>query len=447
MSSHEQMYDRYAKLDTATEFVADAYVSENQPDDRLHDRLLRVYLTLTRPDDQEEDRFPPGVGTLMKRWVLVKLVQPVAFAMGNIFLGAARVAGLFVRSITVSAASFLFQFLIRPLIVGLATALGPLGIGILAGGTAAYVLYKILFPKEPGPIPQIGHHDEHYGVVGSRIGASRSTESPGTARHPRSMESPSESIVGKGTVGDVLSKRSERVKDAIAYASEKTGVSEAILTAFAYKESTFNPDAVPRRRNGTLASTAKGLFQFLEGTWKETVTEYGKRYGVPVDADPFDPYYNALMGAAYLKHKVSPEIEKVIANPSATDLYLGHFMGPSGGRQWLERLLSDPNRIAAWDYPKAAKSNEWVYYNKRTRRARTYSEIYTIFAQGIQSVEEAVKTELANREIEISPGVETTNPVEQEAGQSKSRAGSVGVPSKKPDYQDAFMYKNVAFGA
>jgi soluble lytic murein transglycosylase-like protein len=52
-----------------------------------------------------------------------------------------------------------------------------------------------------------------------------------------------------------------QVREAIAQASDKTGVDFAFLLATAKRESSLNPKARAK------TSSAKGLFQFLDQTW------------------------------------------------------------------------------------------------------------------------------------------------------------------------------------
>lgn len=182
------------------------------------------------------------------------------------------------------------------------------------------------------------------------------------------------------------SKRSEDVRAAIAEASRVTGVSEAILSAFAYKESTFNPLAKAP------TSSARGLFQFINKTWDSMISRYGARYGLDSTANRFVARDSAIMAGAFIKHEIYPSISRVVGEPNATDLYFGHFMGPAGGAKWLRIYKEHPNRYAAPDFPAAARSNKWVYWDKRGK-PRTYHEIYQFFSKGLTIIEAAVAKE------------------------------------------------------
>lgn len=187
-----------------------------------------------------------------------------------------------------------------------------------------------------------------------------------------------------------LANRSQSVKDAIHEASRRVGVSETTLTAFAAIESNFNPDA------GASTSSAKGLFQFITGTWKSVMNRFGKQFNVPADANIYDPLANAIMGAAFLRYDLYPSVSKVVPNPSATDLYMAHLLGPGGGSKFLRNMKANPNAIAANDFTKEAAANTPVFYAKGAG-PRSYAQIYAMFAAKFQPIEAVANEELSGK--------------------------------------------------
>ncbi len=211
------------------------------------------------------------------------------------------------------------------------------------------------------------------------------------------------SSANKQRAASMLRNRSEDVNQAINRASQATGVPVNIMNAFAAKESSFNPTA----QAGT--SSARGLFQFLGGTWRSVLSRYGQKYGLGSNADPLDPYTDALMFGAWIKYEIYPAISKVIPNPSATDLYMGHFLGAGGGATFLRRMLADPNGIAANDMSAAASANHSVFYDKQGK-ARTYSEIYALFSGTLEAVSQLTtpdSTTVANNTQSMGPGIKS----------------------------------------
>lgn len=201
----------------------------------------------------------------------------------------------------------------------------------------------------------------------------------------------------------MLRNRSQGVTDAITRASQVTGVPANIMNAFAAKESSFNPSA----HAGT--SSARGLFQFLGGTWRSVLGRYGHLYGLGANADPLDAYTDALIFGAWIKYEIYPAISRVVPSPSATDLYMGHFLGAGGGATFLRRMRANPNGIAANDMTAAAAANRSVFYD-RQGNPRTYAEIYALFSGTLESVSQLTTTDatLAANDTHMGPGVTST---------------------------------------
>ncbi len=162
----------------------------------------------------------------------------------------------------------------------------------------------------------------------------------------------------------------ESVANMIKEVSKASGVDENLLLTVAMMESSMNPQA------GARTSSAKGLFQFINGTWKAELEKHANKYGIPATAGPFDPVANALLGAEYLRsgaktvEKAMPE--GVTAGPA--DLYLAHFLGPGGASRFLRNLYKTPDRIAAEDFLKPAAANPGVFTDKG--RPISYREIH-----------------------------------------------------------------------
>ncbi len=183
------------------------------------------------------------------------------------------------------------------------------------------------------------------------------------------------------------------VEAAIQRASAATGVDFSFLMGTAKRESAMNPAA----KAG--ASSAAGLFQFVEQTWLGTLKTYGAKYGygryadmiekgsdghyrVPSGADArqsvmdlrFDPRAASLMAgeltsehAAYLRGSVG-------RNPTSGELYAAHFLGPEGSARLIKAVQTSPQAPAATLFPDAAQANHSIFY--RGGRAATVAEVY-----------------------------------------------------------------------
>lgn len=159
----------------------------------------------------------------------------------------------------------------------------------------------------------------------------------------------------------------ETSKDTIIAAAKMVGIDPALAATIAGQESGWNPSA----RAST--STAKGYFQFLDGTWKEMMGKYAKKYGIPRGTTALNPRANALLGAEFLKEGYD-NVKRALSGqrePTDVDVYLNHFLGPGGVRTFLK---ADPNASATKVMPKAAKSNPSIF--REGNRERTVAEVY-----------------------------------------------------------------------
>lgn len=191
-------------------------------------------------------------------------------------------------------------------------------------------------------------------------------------------------IIPDGQTGDgdyntikLKSKKRADVADMLYQVSKLTGVDHNLLMTVAMAESSMNPFA------GAATSSAKGLFQFINSTWREQLDKYGNKFGIPSNASPMDPVANALLGAMYVKDG-GEVMEKVSGREfNATDAYLSHFMGPGGARQFLTAMKSAPDQPAAKLFPKPAAANRPIFYANGT--ARTVKEVYEFLNRKMMS--------------------------------------------------------------
>jgi hypothetical protein len=182
------------------------------------------------------------------------------------------------------------------------------------------------------------------------------------------------------------------VRQAIANASQATGMDFDFLLTTAARESSLNPRAEAR------TSSATGLFQFLDATWLTTMKRHGAKHGLageaamieigadgkPNVADPtmrrmildmrYDPEVSARMAAEFANDNADYLRARTGQEPQPGDLYAAHFLGAGGAADLLNAVRDTPWVSAASVFPSAAAANRPIFY-KDNGAPRTVSEV------------------------------------------------------------------------
>jgi soluble lytic murein transglycosylase-like protein len=190
-------------------------------------------------------------------------------------------------------------------------------------------------------------------------------------------------VAGAAAIVGGLLMPTETVAKDIDRASKEVGVDKSLMYAMAKQESGFNPNAAAK------TSSAKGLYQFIKGTWAGMVKKYGTKYPILNEKGPEDSYANALAGALYIKEN-SDYLSKFKIPINGTTIYAAHFLGPGGAKTLL---TADPNTDAVQLMPKAAASNDFIFYNKTNGRLdktkpRTVKEVIDVLFQKVGQYQE-----------------------------------------------------------
>lgn len=198
-----------------------------------------------------------------------------------------------------------------------------------------------------------------------------------------------------------------RVQQAIAAAATRTGVDFNYLLGQAKLESGLRANAK------AAGSSASGLYQFIESSWLSVVKKHGAEHGLGWAADAIGPG-NRVAGAArqaILALRNDPDAASLMAAEHAsdnkaalegslgreangTDLYMAHFLGLGGAKQFLSKMAANPDASGAALFPQAARANHGVFY-AAGGQPRTLQQIYERFGSKLGSVGE---TAAANRD-------------------------------------------------
>ena len=168
----------------------------------------------------------------------------------------------------------------------------------------------------------------------------------------------------------------DRVRSAIANAAAQTGNSFDFLLAQARIESHLNPTA----HAGT--STARGLYQFTEGSWLKALERHGGDHGLggaqaailggaarnPVQRAAIlalrnDPTASSLMAGELANDNRASLTAHLGRSPNGAELYLAHFLGADGANRFLDTLAASPQASAAALLPQAAGANRAIFYD------------------------------------------------------------------------------------
>jgi hypothetical protein len=194
---------------------------------------------------------------------------------------------------------------------------------------------------------------------------------------------------------------------AIRDAAGGTGADFAYLVAQAAVESGFDP------RAQSPSSSARGLFQFVEGTWLAMVRDHGAEVGLadlaakigtgssgePVVGSATDrrrilalrddPRLSAEFAARLLDDNRRILEANLDRSLGATDLYLAHFLGAGGASRFLGALAESPAAAAADLFPVEAGANPGVFY-AADGRAKTLAQIHDGFARKLASASDSL---------------------------------------------------------
>lgn len=129
-------------------------------------------------------------------------------------------------------------------------------------------------------------------------------------------------------------------EEAILKASQVVGVDHAKLLAFAKLESSLRPGV----KNSI--SSATGLFQIVGTTWNYLLNKHGPMYNLPENAQPSNPYYNSVLGAAYAKDNMKV-MDRFNGSGIRQDVltYLAHHYGPGGGPRIVKAYMANPDAL------------------------------------------------------------------------------------------------------
>lgn len=147
-----------------------------------------------------------------------------------------------------------------------------------------------------------------------------------------------------------------------------TSMRDQLMQAFGNAESDNNPNA----KNSQ--SSASGLMQFTDGTWKQMVKRYGAETGIAL-ADKGDPKAQTVMAQLYARDNINHMQPFLQRNPTKGELYAAHVLGADGALRLINAANDNPNKQAIMLFPRATTSgNKNIFFNGNV--PRTALEVY-----------------------------------------------------------------------
>jgi len=132
-------------------------------------------------------------------------------------------------------------------------------------------------------------------------------------------------------------------------------------------------------------SSASGLYQFTDRTWKSAVDKWGRSRGIKY-SDKNNPQAQQFLADALTKDNTRILQSKGI-EPTDGNVYFAHFMGAPAAAKAIQML--GKNAIAARSFPDAARSNPTVFYETDERgkpiftRPRSIDGVYQLITSKV----------------------------------------------------------------
>ncbi len=139
------------------------------------------------------------------------------------------------------------------------------------------------------------------------------------------------------TEAEETQEKMDKIKTLCVQVAKSVGLDPKAFLSFIAVESGFRPYRRPySRRLGKYLSSAKGIAQILDGTWRDWVKKWGKEYGILLSLSSLNVKASLILSARNAK-------DNKVGNDGVISYYLPHLLGAGGARAYFRNLNRDPH--------------------------------------------------------------------------------------------------------
>ena len=169
-------------------------------------------------------------------------------------------------------------------------------------------------------------------------------------------------------------KGKEEVLAIIKAAAIRVGFDPDVAATIANVESSLNPNAKAP------TSSAGGLYQFIDSTWKEKYNKYAPKHKLGISPDKFNPIHNAIIGIEFLKENSNALKPILKRDANVVELYMAHFLGINGAKKFFTVYMKDPDALSTVAVSSKVLNANSAIFKTRDGKIRTVKEVYQLLA-------------------------------------------------------------------
>jgi hypothetical protein len=131
-------------------------------------------------------------------------------------------------------------------------------------------------------------------------------------------------------------------------------------------------------------SSASGLYQFTDDTWKNLVEKHGKQTGITM-RDKNNPQAQQVFVELLTQENADILSNKLGRQPTEGDLYVAHFFGAPQAAKFISNVGTNRAAFAVVP-PRVVQANKTIFFkNGKPNQPRSVDEVYALLSQKVAS--------------------------------------------------------------